>query len=33
MLFIRNDILAKVASTDERPIESFYADLHFLKKK
>ena len=24
MLFIRNDIPAKVASTDDRPIESFY---------
>ena len=33
MLFIRNDIPAKVASTDDRPIESFYVKLNFWKKK
>ena len=29
MLFIRNDILAKVVSTDGRRIESFYVELNF----
>ena len=29
MLFIRNDIPANVASTDDRPIESFYVELNF----
>ena len=33
LLFIRNDIPAKVASTDDRPIESFYVKLNFWKKK
>ena len=33
MLFIRNDIPAKVVSTDDRSIESFYAELNFRKKK
>ena len=33
MLFIRNDIPAKVFSTADRPIESFYAELNFRKKK
>ena len=33
MLFIRNDIPAKVVSTDDRPIESFYVELNFRKKK
>ena len=32
MLFIRNDIPAKVISTDDRPIESFYVELNFRKK-
>ena len=32
MLFIRNDIPAKVVSTDDRSIESFYAELNFRKK-
>ena len=29
MLSIRNDISAKVVSTDGRPIESFYVQLNF----
>ena len=29
VLFIRNDIPAKVISTDDRPIESFYVELNF----
>ena len=33
MLFIRNDIPAKVVSTDDRSIESFYVELNFRKKK
>ena len=33
MLFTRNYILAKVVSTDDRTIEIFYDELHFLKKK
>ena len=33
MLFIRNDIPAKVVSRDEKPIESFYVELNFRKKK
>ena len=33
MLFIRNDILAEVVSTDDRPIESFYVELNFRNKK
>ena len=32
ILFIRNDIPAKVISTDDRHIESFYVDLNFRKK-
>ena len=30
--FIRNDIPGKVASTDDRPIESFYIELNFRKE-
>ena len=33
MLFIRDDIPTKVASTDDRPIESCYVELNFRKKK
>ena len=33
MLFIRNDILAKVFSTNDRPIESFYVELNVWKEK
>ena len=33
MLFIRNDIPAKVVSTDDRRIESFYVELNFQDKK
>ena len=33
MLFIRNDIPANVVSTVDRPIESFYVELNFRKKK
>ena len=33
MLFIRNNIPAKVVSTDDRPIASFYLELNFRKKK
>ena len=33
MLFIRNDIPAKVGSTDGRPIERFYAELNIRNKK
>ena len=33
MLFIRNDIPAKVVSTDDRPTERFYVELIFRKKK
>ena len=33
MLFIRNDISAKVVSTHDRPIESFYVELNFRNKK
>ena len=33
ILFIRNDIPAKVVSTDDRPMESFYIELNFRKKK
>ena len=32
MLFIRNEIPAKVVSKDDRPIESFYVELNFRKK-
>ena len=32
MLFIINDIPAKVVSTDDTPIESFYVELNFRKK-
>ena len=32
MLFIKNDIPAKVVSTDDRPIESFYTESNFRKK-
>ena len=31
--FIRNDIPAKVVSTDDRPIEIFYVELNFRNKK
>ena len=33
VLSIRNDISAKVVSRDDRPIESFYVQLNFRKKK
>ena len=33
ILFIRNDILAKSVSTDDRSIGSFYVELNFRKKK
>ena len=33
MLFIRDDIPAKVVSTDDRLIENFYVELNFRKKK
>ena len=33
MLFRRNDIPAKVVSTEDSPIESFYVELNFRKKK
>ena len=33
ILFFRNDIPAKVFSTADRPIETFYAELNFRKKK
>ena len=37
LLFIRNDIPAKLVSTDNRPIESFYVKLkrkkHFFSKE
>ena len=33
MLFIRNDIPAKVVSTDDRRIESFYVERNFRDKK
>ena len=33
MLFFRNDNPAKVVSTDDRPIESFYVELNFRNKK
>ena len=33
MLFIGNDIPAKVVSTDDRPIESFYVELNLRNKK
>ena len=33
MLFIRNDITAKVFFTDDRSIESFYVELNFRKEK
>ena len=33
MLFIRNDIPAKVVSTDDSPIESFFVELIFERKK
>ena len=33
VLFIRNDIPAKVVSIDDRPIGSFYVELNFRKKK
>ena len=32
MLFIRNDVTAKVVSADDKPIESFYEELNFRKK-
>ena len=32
LLSIRNDISAKVVSTDDRLIESFYVELNFRKK-
>ena len=33
MFFIRNDIPGKAVSADDRPIESFYVELNFEKKK
>ena len=33
MLFIRNDIPAKVFPTDDRSSESFYVELNFRKKE
>ena len=33
VLFIRNDIPAKVVSTDDKPIASFYVELNFRNKK
>ena len=33
MLSIRNNISAKVVSTDDRPIKSFYVELSFRKEK
>ena len=33
MLYIRNDIPAKVVFKDDRPIESFSVELNFRKKK
>ena len=33
MLLIRNDIPAKVVSTDDRLIESFYVELNFREEK
>ena len=33
IFLIRNDIPAKAVSTDEKPIESFYTELNFQKKK
>ena len=33
MLFIRNDIPAKVVSTYDRPTENFYVEFNFQKKK
>ena len=33
MLFIRNDIPAKVVSTDDRRFESFYVERNFRDKK
>ena len=33
MLFIKNDIPAKVVSTDDRGIERFYVELRFRNKK
>ena len=33
VLFIRNDITAKVFFTDGRSIESFYVELNFRKEK
>ena len=33
MIYFRNDIPAKVVSTDDRPIESFYVELNFRNKK
>ena len=32
MLFIRNEVPAKVIFTDDSPIESFYVELNFRKK-
>ena len=33
MLLIRNEIPTGVVSTDDEPIESFYIDLNFRKRK
>ena len=33
VLFIRNDIPAKVVSTDDRPIGSFYVGVKFSKEE
>ena len=33
MIFITNNIPAKVVSTDDWPIESFYLELNLRKKK
>ena len=33
MFSIRNDIPAKVVCTDDKPIESFYVESNFRKKK
>lgn len=32
IFFIKNEIAAKVVSKDDKPIESFYVGLNFLKK-
>ena len=33
MFFITNNVLAKLVSTDDKPIEHFYVELNFRKKK